>query len=287
MLTVWRTLHLEVDTTTPFPTADDALQRNFIRGEVTEVTIAPESSAGTAVVVRPRETDPPLGLDDGSPNLTDGNGWGRFQSGTLELGTALLPFTVDGNGDAHVERAAGFDIPFQMFPPGSGTVLDGQVLRWNEQGLTFEVSVNVPPLYDGGTLRIAGMTWTNVSVNGSSLTLSPDQDESLPVFRLWDDDRAALAAPVSDMLTPGTHQPARNILAQAYVEIASLPSSGLTAPFVRNLVPQALTQQLCLGRDMTTVHLARHWSAYIQGTYQASAVADDDPENEDPRFFSG
>ena len=280
MLTVWRTLHLELDTTTPFPTAPDTFQRNFIRGDVTEITVAPESSAGTAIVVRPMQTDPPLGLDDGSPNLTDGNGWGRFQSGTLELGTASLPFIVDGNGDFHVERAAGFNIPFQMFPPGSGLVLNGQVLRWNEQSLTFELSVNVPPLYNDGTLRIAGMNWTGVSVNGPLVTLPAGGDELLPVFRLWDDDRAALAAPTSDLLTPGTYQPARNILAQAYIEIASAPSSGLTAPFVRNLTSSALPQQLCLGRDATTVHLARHWSAYIQGTYQASTLADDDPENE-------
>ena len=47
MLTVWRTLHLEADTTQPLPVFDTAEQRNFIRGDVTEITVGPIRQAVT------------------------------------------------------------------------------------------------------------------------------------------------------------------------------------------------------------------------------------------------
>ena len=84
----------------------------------------------------------------------------------------------------------------------------------------------LPSLYNLGSLAVAGITWNQVVVSGPMITLSMSQDNPSLNFRLVDDDQVVPVAPMSDLLTPGTHQPTMNILAQAYIQIVSSPTTA-------------------------------------------------------------
>lgn len=81
MLTVWRTLHLEVDSMAPAPQSPVDPNRNFVRGEV--IGIEANGDLTTVIRLAPAVTDPAVSLDDGSKNLSTGFGNGRFEKGKI------------------------------------------------------------------------------------------------------------------------------------------------------------------------------------------------------------
>lgn len=274
MLTVWRTLHLEMDATAIEPTDPLSPERNFLVGKVAAMRAqggSPPPMSPNELVLMPQPTNPPLGLADGSVHLPGGSG--RFENGTIVLGSGAgaLTFPLAGNGADFVRGSGPFVIPFTLTSAEIGAPLTGFVLRWD--GPDFVLSVSVPPSYVGGSLAAMGTQWTVTAASGTQVTVSTATEP--PSFLLVDDDNAQRLPPFSSLLTEASDDPALNILAQAYVRPAyDLPGTGRIAAFRRNVpidVPGAAAQQVADGRDFSTVHTPNHWATYLQGAFQGPA----------------
>jgi hypothetical protein len=314
MLTVWRTLHIEADSMAPPPTEDtppdapEYAERNFIKGRV--LRISPEGPpillttpppplprpALTMTLPQPRyifveaeNTEPALKLSDGSFEPP-----GRFQRGRLWLGVwpeELLFDPIEGNG---TDPATGqefvfaypfepvpsiFQIPYQAQTATGGMTTEGMVSAWDSATRRFVVEPALDAAYNGGAFKVAGVTWTIAAINGTRVETT--EAGALP-FRVYDDDQTWWPFAVDLSLLQATDDPARNLLAQAYIRPKyDLPSDGRIAPFVRNVTvtdefPNAARDQLARGRDTTTRDSDTYWVAYLQGAFQFGVAEDND-----------
>jgi hypothetical protein len=306
MLTVWRTLHLEIDSMaappqedTP-PTAPEYAERNFIKGRVLRISVEGPTLDAPAnplviepryVYVEPEATTPSLGLGDGSLDLPEHGG--RFEHGRLRIGVGAATVVVDpldGNG---TDTTTGWEyvraittppeppriaIPFVLT---SGTLrqITGRVLAWDAATRVFTLDKTVPASYVGGTLDIAGLDWTVAGVNGSDVMVAEDQ--RLPFVLTDDDDPNATAFPVSSVYLQDNDNPAENVFAQAYVRPKQDLIGTVTPPFIRNVWRDDAASrqaQLAAGREWQSA--PAFWVSYVQGASQADAKHDMDPDDE-------
>jgi hypothetical protein len=317
MLTVWRTLHLEVDSMSAPPANPNDAERNFLRGSVAYFTVNGEPEPGNppedppwpyAAVLVPDETVPPLGLADGSPDLTTGQK-GRFERGTLCIGTIREPpiqptgecaapaITIRplvANGPDRVELGDTTAIPCTLQAPDGSTASTAAML-WD--GTRFRVSGRLPSTFAGGNFDLGGVHFQIRSVYSEGPTPPPPTTTYIDVepgpelrFHLVDDDAVTHPFSVSSRLITDCQgnvdceaDPSRNLFAQAYVTVKyDLPSVQALASFQRN-VPDATAaykDQLARGRDLTTLSSLGYWAGYIQGAFQGDALADGDPDAE-------
>jgi len=201
LLTVWRRLHVEVDSMAAVPTSGAEI--NTVSGLLTNIT----GAAGFGATKVIANINFRLGLGDNSPNLdTSMVGTGRFENGqaTIGVGQFITP-NLMGNGDWRVLTKPGdrFSIPCQLT---KGTnILAARIVSMT-QGFPrslFGVNTNlVNRAWDGGIINVAGKdysikrnTITLVEVNQANVTLpfvlhDDDDDSLLPRFP----DTAAVVA---------------------------------------------------------------------------------------------
>jgi hypothetical protein len=278
VLTVWRTLHLEVDSMTPPPFLPRAAERNFLQGRVVGIGDLNPEQKPTQLDLVASVTIPPLGVADDSPNLdTFGEPWrGRFEKGTIRIGAGTDTVEVRdllGNGELSVHTTPqGLDLPFTYLKPQSAPV-SGFVKVWTESTRQFAVSTSVPQPIAGTTMTVAGTTWPVVSVSPSGFLITVGGTGPL-AFHLVDDDASAHPfIPDLSLLAADSDDPVANVFAQAYVRIKyDLTSAGRIPPFVRNvqtdLTGGTYQQQLLRGHDPTTQSAPGFWSGYVQGAFQ-------------------
>jgi hypothetical protein len=177
LLTVWRRLHVEVDSMA-------AVTNNQVTGSITAISGNATAATNLALSVNLRTgLTPP----DNSPNLSAGTGNGRFENGWIRVGAVAAQSGVNGNGDTFVSNAGGFSLPAEIVF-GGNTVNAGQAVSL--AGSVFGVSAGLGAVnYAGGTLRVAGTTFTITANSASNVTVS-----GTPVlpFVLHDDDNDTL-----------------------------------------------------------------------------------------------
>jgi hypothetical protein len=304
MLTVWRTLHLEVDSMTEPPADPTAPERNFIQGEI--LALNPPEGFPTLepnrAVLAPEATEVPLALADGSPDHDQGAG-GRFEHGRLCIGAlgtpplqpnglvctapAVTVIRLDGNGSNYVQREAGIHVPVTLEPPDGSPLppLTSSIASWDRETAQVRLTeAGVPAGYAHGTLVVGGGRFAVSGLNEGTVQLGADA--RLP-FYLVDDDSVSHPFSIhqTDYLRAGSDDPTQNILAQAYVTVRyDLPNFSSVPAFRRNLndTLEDWQRQLLQGRDKTTVSTPSFWAMYLQGAFQASAVQDNDPDGETP-----
>jgi hypothetical protein len=298
------------------PTDPNDAERNFLQGRVNGFSVnytppgpPPDTPPPNAAFLEPDETVPPLGLADGSPDLTTG-GQGRFERGTLCIGAIADP-PLQPTGDCSAPAvtlrpvvASGADrvelndevvIPCTLQAPGGSTVSPAAIL-WD--GARFLVDGRLPSTYVGGTLDLGGVHFRIRSVYSEGPTPPPPTTTYIDVdpgpvlrFHLVDDDAATNPFSVSSPLITDCQgnvaceaDPSRNLFAQAYVTVKyDLPIAQALASFQRNVpnASAAYKDQLARGRDVTTLSSLGYWAGYIQGAFQGHALADGDPDVED------
>lgn len=272
LLTVWRTLHLEIDSMPSAPLEADAPERNFITGQV--VAIPPRAGGGlpTRIFVEPDVTDPPLGLADGSGDLSNGGGAGRFQFGWLS------GMQVQGNGTDFVDSDAGFEIPYALTNAAGTASISGHVFGWDRATRKFTIDLPTRPgIFDGGTMEVWGSTWM-VATSGLG-NVEVVADVAWPLA-LVDDDAAETPFYPTSLYLSCSDSAGCNIFAQAYIRPAWDLVGTVTPPFkrnVRNLIAD-VAAQLAAGREFPT-H-ASFWRAYLQGAFQSDVLRDMDPNME-------
>ncbi|HEV7744529.1 MAG TPA: hypothetical protein VGO56_06010 [Pyrinomonadaceae bacterium] len=305
LLTVWRRLHMEIDSMPAPPTGDGDAERNFLKGDVTKIDGNKlfVTANGTGV------TTPATSLDDNSPNKS-GSGVkkdnGRFEKGAIEVGTGAGLATktgIDGNGTDFVETG-GIHLSFSLVDKNGANGVTGTDIEKSDPTLKSfklnkKVTANID--YKDGKLTVAGVEFTVVSTNGKEVIV--DRDPKLP-FLLKDDDEAttpflsdpgaAQAGTPFELMQTSTDE-AKNLFAKGYIEpVYDLAAGTKTPAFNRNVEAPAtgglgeVVPQLAKGREVVSTD--NFWTVYYQGAFQAEAytpgttagfyLADGDPNKE-------
>jgi hypothetical protein len=267
VLTVWRFLHLEVDSMVP-------VTGNYVEGNIMSLDTG-DSDTAMAVFV---DTN----LDDGSPQL-DGPtvGAGRFEGGSLTIAGAHDIDTLDGNGSDFLRRAAGLDIcdqplPFEALGPIPLAPIMGSVTGVSNQ-TTLAVNVTVGSLaadFIGGEFSIGGGPWR--AITGIAVANNEVVVDALRVpFRAYDDDSTngtAISRPDTSRMTVAFEP--------AYI----LPREGILPgdqllPFVANIQDIMIINT---GWSYTNdpLRAPRLWVAYVRGAFQSDTKLDTDAKSE-------
>jgi hypothetical protein len=295
MLTVWRTLHFEVDSMRAAPTnPGDPLyqERNFLRGEISLIRRSPgPDRLPTQLFLLPEVTpEYPVDLIDGSLHRPNGNG--RFENGVICIGADAAPADqfdrcagairitgLRGNGSTYVEHTNGFSIPFELAKAGSEPLL-GTIRGWNPQRREFTLSVAVRgPAFDGGALTIGGVPWTVETARG--LIVRVAETKPLP-FVLVDDDRLGLPISLPRWGLEESNESNLNLLAQAYIRPAYDLGGDSDLPFNRNIqsTPNAYEAYRAMEFGFDVEPRQGFAVAYVLAAHQGNATQDTDPNRE-------
>jgi hypothetical protein len=231
MLTVWRRLHVEVDSMAN-------VVGNSVNGNITG--ISGTASVGATQVVVSVNLRTGLTPRDDSPNLSDATpANGRFENGQVTIGSSTTTDLL-GNGNDFLETKSGqrFMIPFAITACTTCAVVSGHIVAYSRAitigDSVYTVSANLTPhAFDGGTLAVAGQNF-NVVSNGVN-TVNILQIGELPFSNLHDDDldnRLPYSNPSLSWLT--------TVMADAYVQVVNdgggnINNNKATVPFVLNV----------------------------------------------------
>ncbi len=174
VLTVWRFLHIEMDSMTAPPTT--GAERNTVEGTITAIS---------GIFFSANRITVDQNLNDGSASP------GRFEKGKITIGTSKDELTfdnLDGNGAGYVDKSAGFNIQATV-TKNEQVSLTGKIMALSGQTYTFVI---IPPLSDeyvGGTITVAGVSSTITAVTtGVNPTVTVDAPPNIPFTKLHDDD---------------------------------------------------------------------------------------------------
>lgn len=262
MLTVWRRLHIEVDSMEEVPTTGP--ERNFIDGDIVKIT--GDSTKAAVVYV---ENCSPQAIDDGSDCLPTGNG--RFEKGKIRIGIDQVETAnIDGNGENYLQKSTGINIPFTI-TKGSVTK-SGKVKSMNDIGdkiFLFDTTITETN-FAGGIINTCGDTFfvdysgVDTCVVNTTPTLS---------FKVWDDDQIT-----GDVPMPDTSDLER-VFKPAYVlPVFDVGDSNDNVEFKLNV--KATEFQSTLDWDSKPYNVNTFWIGYVLGGYQYLSVKDYDPDGE-------
>ncbi|MBR3085303.1 MAG: tetratricopeptide repeat protein [Kiritimatiellae bacterium] len=283
VLTVWRLLHIEVDSMAAPPSS--GTEKNFVEGNLTSVasfgTVA--ERVGIDINLRTGLTPP-----DNSANMTAGTRNGRFENGWIKIGSGsgtpgqTMTSGLDGNGDDFVERLAGIDIPVVVTKTGQPDIT-GKVWEWNGNRFVLcSLSANLSSSYNGGTLNVAGVSSaiaTIASPNIVNVTSVP----TIPFVLHDDDDDTVLPSSIALDNLMESDLPTENRMATLFIRPShdgggNLSNNQNNVPFVRNTERSDVYRWQSHSNNMR-----RFWVAYFLAAFQDSKSTnqtDFDPNSE-------
>lgn len=291
LLTVWRRLHVEVDSMAAVPIT--GLQKNSVQRFLQEFN---PLSTDVAVNGDRDLVDLPNGLDD-SPRLDSAGagtavGNGRFEGGSMKVGGATPQlFPLVGNGTAFVRVAGAFAPNFSLTQGGQPTLtgtVSALVAAERFASLSPAGGATVTAAYVGGTLIIGGQSMViDAVLTGNALKL--DRIPLIPVELSDDDDNTLLPVPVTQSAAIQSYTAEFNrVYNEAYVEVDfdggfSPTNNKSNLPFVLNMFESNNTDALLsLLRQPSALesHSSRaddFWVAYFQIAYQSHPLTLYDP----------
>ena len=283
VLTVWRFLHVEVDSMAAPPTT--GAEMNTVDGTLTAIvgngTVAQRAFLNINLNTGLTPQDPSANLSTMTGNGRFENGWIKIGSGT---GTPGETQTIDllGNGDDYARKDGGIDVPVLVSKTGQADV-SGKVIAWS--GTTFTLSVSTGALstnYNGGTLNVAGIaaTVSAVSTNGGINTVTVTTAPAIP-FILHDDDvdsRLSFTLPSTMMnfaFGGAYHAP----LYDGGNSVSNNQSgTNSSVAFRRNATGAQLDS--IAQRGSATSESDYFWIVYVCSAWQYNTDSDDDPQSE-------
>jgi hypothetical protein len=301
VLTVWRKLHMEVDSMAAIPAGV-----NKVTGQVN--SIFPFGSPGSGV----KRIYVDQNLDDGSALIPDADTsptarGGRYENGTMRIGNLNQPNAmvrlapIQGNGitdgDHFVQflDTNEFRVPFTI-RRSTLTVAQGMVRDMT--GEIFTLTGDLTKVRTGDTLVVggAGMTISDVSPPLNQVTV---QQVSIG-FELVDDDEAVMPHPTKDEFLPLFNQKYGVAYIEAVVDGGGdINHNSSAVPFMLNveinITPAGLTSLDGLIGTLPNAlqsdgkRSKNYWVAHVLYAYQSSKVpsqvnafrADGDPDSED------
>lgn len=288
MLTVWRRVHVEVDSMTTAPEPPNA-QANALLREIEIITgdgtVARTIFTSTDIVV-PVDTDGDGVADtpDTSEILPAGNG--RFENGSVRVGPdpGVVTGGLDGNGTRFIERNAGIAIPFTVSNPPAANAT-GNVVQYVARVFTLRITGGVLlAAHNGGTIDVAGTLMTIVGVDTATSEVTVAPGTAIPI-RIEDDDHVNVLPrdPLTGLMSDSDTATA-NLFAAAYIRPiydggGNAANNGHTVPFMRNTESAAVYRW-----DSRFNNANDFWVAYVLAAFQDSFQAlraDRDPDHED------
>jgi len=279
MLTIWRKLHVELDSMGPV--TDNNIESPFI------------GIVGSGAVLT--EINGLNSLDDGSANLDKvppGNG--RFENGTLVIGTApntitISPVTANGSNRVVFPPTSIAGLPFSAVDNDdwwNGT-MSGTIANVTESGINFAWALNVAahnedPIdwadFVGGKLTVGGGAEVVIVATGATTPQLTTSTLNIPC-RIHDDDDDTLLPKLPDTSTMTSAYQAAYVLS-----VYDVGNSDMNVPFVLN-VPEDGDASLAIQRwDSKSQNAADFWVAYLLEGYQSWATNDDDPNLEESDY---
>jgi len=288
VLTVWRFLHVEVDSMTAPPAA--GAQANSLDRVIASIT-----GNGTVAQRIFTTTNIPVLQDttgDGIPDTNEGSatlplpgGSGRFENGSVRVGPAPGTTTrgLDGNGVNFIQRNAGITIPFTVSNPPQPNAT-GNVIAL--AGAVFTLRVTGGPLslvHNGGTINVAGVPMAITGVNLGASTVTVGARANISVRLHDDDDDTALPRDPLTGLMSASDNVAQNLFAAAYIRPVydgggNAGNNTWTVPFVLNTESATVYRWGSRGNNSN-----RFWVVYILAAWQDSCDqmrCDRDPNSE-------
>jgi hypothetical protein len=296
VLTVWRKLHMEVDSMAAIPAGV-----NKVTGQVN--SIFPLGSPGSGV----KRIYVNQNLDDGSALIPDADTsptatGGRYENGTLRIGNlnqpnAMVRLTpIQGNGitdgDHFVQflDTNQFRVPFTI-RRSTLTVAQGMVRDMT--GEIFTLTGDLTKVRTGDTLVVGG---AGMIISDVSLTLNQVTVQQVSIgFELVDDDEAVMPHPTKDEFLPLFNQKYGVAYIEAVVDGGGGSNSDAVS-FMLNIEidkdhPEALDQLLNVPNALQSHGNRRKdfWIGYVLYAYQSDKFpaerndnrADNDPDAED------
>jgi hypothetical protein len=293
LLTVWRYVHVEVDSM-PAPLAPNLtpaspMQINYIKGNIEEIVIIPIQNN---LFLQTFFTDQVL-RDSSFDLQTTPAGTGRFENGNLTIGQSFST-TIGGNGE---KQAVTGPFTQQNIPTIScevatkkGNKITSSVLQMrkansmNNAPDLFQISstLSSPGQYNGGTITVAGISFTIDKVKGDIVEL--DTKVQQPPFKLpsviFDDDQKntpSLSYSQDFQLMQTSDLPQDNLFASTYIKPVFDLSSSTSPQFKANLgTPEEVVAQISSSKDNFSTN--NFWVVYIQAGWQAATINDMDPD---------
>lgn len=275
MLTVWRRLHVEVDSMEAVP-----VLTNTVMGSITHI-YGTQAAGATQAVLNVSLVNG-LNPDGNSDNLfSTPPRNGRFENGTVLIGQSpnvTATHNLLGNGPTFVRMPNGgsFDIPFSIANSNGTVTANGQIYAMTPgaNDALFFVSPNLTSAaFDDGIMTVAGHAFA-VKVNTSTSVRVVEPAPTIK-FKLADDDDSSLLPGTADLtvLTAA--------LAEAYVDVLNdeggTPGNNQTdATFVLN-VPKTPKAMLEASFARQAVGSDDFWVAYLLISYQYTTLEDHDP----------
>ncbi|MFT5030053.1 MAG: hypothetical protein ACI9VS_002505, partial [Candidatus Binatia bacterium] len=277
MLTVWRRLHVEVDSMEAVPVLANTVMGSITQIFGTQAGGATQAVLNVSLVNGLAPTDNSNNLDSNPPRN------GRFENGTALIGQSpnlAVTQGLLGNGASFVRMPNGgaFDIPFTIVNSNGTVTLNGQIYAMppGANDALFFVSPSLTSAaFDNGTITVAGHAFavdvnTPTSVRTTIVAPVPTLD-----FTVADDD--------INTLLPGNSQLGVLTAALADAYIAVLDDEGGTpgnnqtdATFVLN-VPNTYKGDLEESFERQAIGLDDYWVAYLLISYQYTTLHDHDP----------
>jgi hypothetical protein len=284
MLTVWRRLHVEVDSMEAVPPGANLLMNTMYKctgnaSGTTRITLTDEVNDGS----------PDL---DGDPNCSgarDCMGNGRFENGKLRIGTgspSVLISPITGNGDDWVTFPSAAIVPLWFHTEDNDIFLNGtmdgtvtEIVNSEENPICYlnVTAHNQTPIdwqdFVGGKLVVGGgepVMITNADGTAATLTTST---LDVPVSLVDDDDNSILPH------VPVIGAEFKALYSKAYilpiVDGGGNPANNSTSvPFVLN-VPASLFESVLTSANALQADSNRaddFWIGYALISFQSSAV---------------
>jgi len=269
LLTVWRRLHVEVDSMS-------AVVSNFVTGNITTI-LGSSTTLATQIVADTFVGDISGYLDS---SVLQSNG--RFENGSVVMpGTFGNVVTTDilGNGSDffRIKINRSFNIPCFLFK-GGAPAASRQIWMFTNAlpnpWLRVAPTI-VPNAFDGGVILAGGRAYTVITNSADTVVLS-DADAKFPFTAFDDDDNTLLPR------FPDTSDLER-AFAPAYVKaFFDLPNPTPLVPFVANMpstIPDSTAFKKVYGFDNKATEAdPNFWTVYLLGAFQDKAALDADPD---------
>jgi Calx-beta domain/Domain of unknown function (DUF4214) len=292
MLTVWRRLHIEVDSMGP-------VVNNLVSGNIIDLRDPGEDGTPRAVIVDNN-------LRDGSPDINFGSdcppsppspalGLGRFENGTLTVAGKTIIANLNWNGCFRIERSAGMNIaagglPFNAIDNDmfGNDMMSGEV--------TSIVAVNGPPGFELKLNVTAGnpVEWPDfvdgkISIaGGPNMTIIHSSAMTTSVRVAFNNLRVPYTL-VDDDMANGTDvkEPDLGQMEAAYMPayVRPTPDAGTHQGdllFIANVTGLSSADVREGWMFDASMHQASpsFWTVYLRGSFQDVFRADQDPNRE-------
>ena len=274
MLTVWRKLHVEVDS----------------MGAVTGNEISTPFTDFVGLGTNLTEIRGMNSINDGSLDLdSKPPGNGRFENGTAIVGTApstitLSPIVANGHNKVTFSGVSIAGLPFSARDNDSSdnSTIGGTITQIVKAGANSVWTLSVTsqsetpidwPDFVGGTLSVGGGASVLIVAATGAFTQITTSALNIPCALKDDDDNTVLPKAPDTTAMAAAYQPAY------VVPVYDVGDNNMNVPFVLNVADNDAAIDATFDWDSRSANTPNFWVAYVLQAFQGPFIKDNDPNS--------